>query len=259
MWILEMRAHRALIPREHGATTQLVLVIASAAAVSSASASLLLLAAAATALFVAHEPLMVSLGKLGARRREARGRDAAIFLPALAGIALVAGVLGLGASPTRATLLALLPCVALATAALGSALRGPERTLGVELLAALAMAWLAAPLALAGGAPASLALSLALLWSGVFALGTLAARSILISKRDGGRGVRWARAASLLAVAGCSAALVVDISPAWVPAALLPTALMVMLLTLLAPRPAQMTRTGLLLATAAAAALPALP
>lgn len=254
-----MRAERALVPREHGATTQWVLVVASAWAVSSASASLLLMMAAAAALFIAHEPLMVGLGKLGARRSAARGHDARVFLRALVGIAVVAGVLGIYTSPTGSILVALLPCVAFAVAALWRALRGPERTLVVELLAALAMAWLAMPLALAGGAPLEIALSLALMWSAVFALGTLAARSILISKRDGGLGVRVARVAGLCAMAGCSAALALDLAPAWISIALFPTALAVTLLTLRAPRPEQMTRTGLLLATAGAAALAALP
>jgi len=69
-------------PKEHGAYGQLVFPLATAFAIAGATAPALLTAIAVTAAFLAHEPLIVLLGRRGVRARRDHFRRAAIWLTA---------------------------------------------------------------------------------------------------------------------------------------------------------------------------------
>ena len=176
-----------LWPREHGAYAQLALPIISALALGSLNPAGLALAAAAVAGFLAHEPLLVLLGHRGWKRQEALRGPALLRLAMLGSAALVTGFLGVVFSDlsTRLALLPLVPC-SLVLALLVA--RRREKTLAGELVVAVTFSLMAIPLALAAGASTQTALLLALLWSLLFALGTLAVHALLARSRARSRG-----------------------------------------------------------------------
>lgn len=152
--------------------------------------------------FLAHEPLLVLLGQRGAKASR-RAAWAWLALWMIAGCVL--GVLGWRRAPDLARLALLLP-IALGALLLPGILRGEEKSLPGEGLAALALGGAALPLALrAGLAPGKGALLTAGLMF-AFALGTLLVRRFLavLRKRPepfSGRG------AALLTGAGAGAGL----------------------------------------------------
>lgn len=175
----------SLLPREHGAWGQLVFPLATGLAVGRPGAAALLLAAAAVAAFLGHEPALVLLGQRGARTRDAHGRRA---LRAAIGAAVAAAALaaaGLALAPAEARV-AGMPALTLGAVALALAGARLERTTAGELVVAAALAACAAPVALAGGAPARVAWSASAAWLAAFASVVLAVRAILLRARTKG-------------------------------------------------------------------------
>src|SRR5512138_1977206 len=80
-----------LFPREHGAYGQLTFPLVTSLAVAGVSAPALLLALSVIAGFLAHEPLLVVLGRRGARAQRQQHRIASIGLIVTGGVALVCG------------------------------------------------------------------------------------------------------------------------------------------------------------------------
>jgi hypothetical protein len=159
-------ARQVLLPKEHGAWFQLLLPLITALALTGPSATSLGLSVAAIACFWVHEPLCVLLGHRGVRRLEedrVAARRGAWRLGGLAACALMFSVTELtpGARPYLA-----LPGI-LGAEVLLMAWARQERTLSGELLAALALAAWAVPVAVAGDVAPGTALAL---W-GTFALG----------------------------------------------------------------------------------------
>lgn len=132
--------------------------------------------------FLAHEPLLVLLGQRGVRFRTERGRASAVWLGSLGASAAALALLGLHGSPLLARKAALLPMVP-ALLLLPGILRGEEKSLAGEALAALALAGASAPLALRAGASLGPALALAAGLGGAFLLGTLLVRQFLAGLR----------------------------------------------------------------------------
>jgi hypothetical protein len=69
-----------MLPKEHGAYGQLLFPMATAFAVAGVSPESGVAAAAMTAVFLAHEPLLVWLGRRGSRAKRENGRRAMWFL-----------------------------------------------------------------------------------------------------------------------------------------------------------------------------------
>jgi hypothetical protein len=90
-----------LFPKEHGAYGQLLFPIATAFAVGRISLAGLALAGAGACAFIAHEPLLVLIGRRGPRvARDQRSR-ALRWLAVFAGAALVSGGLAAAFVPGR--------------------------------------------------------------------------------------------------------------------------------------------------------------
>jgi hypothetical protein len=234
-------APRRLLPREHGAWGQLLLPLAAALAMGRPAAAAWLLAAAAVLLFVAHEPLLVLLGRRGERARAAEGGRAARWLGVVAGLGAVAGAAGLLLAPPAARLAAVLP--ALLAAAVAALLRlGLEKTVAGEVTVAAALSSAAAAVALAGAvAPAAAAAALCA-WVVSFAAATLAVHAVLGRSRSGGAaGPRSLHAAGVAALWVLAAALWRAGLPAALPLAAAPTAVLA-LATCLAPVPPRRLR-----------------
>jgi hypothetical protein len=213
---------RALVPHEHGAWGQLVMPLLCGLAIGRPGAAPLLVAAAAVLLFVAHEPLLVVLGRRGTRTRDEEGPRAHRWLTALAAAAVVTGAAGLALSPSGARLSALVP-VALAGAVVWLVRRGWEKTLAGEVTVASALASASAVVALAGGAGPGDALAALLAWVIAFSAATLAVHAVLARAPSRGAevpgllhaagAVLLGAAAVALAGAGLSSALPLAAAP----------------------------------------------
>lgn len=174
---------RLPLPREHGAWAQAALALGAAAAVAPGfPPGFWAWAGAVVLAFLAHEPLLIALGQRGARLRSAQGQACVLWLAGLGAGAVVLALLGLLGSPLLARKAALLPAVP-ALLLLPGILRGEEKSLAGEALAALALAGASAPLALRGGAGLGVSLSLAGGLGGAFLLGTLLVRQFLAGLR----------------------------------------------------------------------------
>lgn len=239
----------AMLPKEHGAYGYVAFPLVTAFGVAGPSTAGLLIAVAAIAGFLGHEPLAVLLGLRGVRARREQGREAArwgIGCLAVGTIAGVAALLTIAPSARWWLLLPALPAAALA-AAIG---RGQEKTSRGESAAALAFSATAVPVALAGGAPVSTALAIAIPFAVLFVGGTLAVRVVILRRRGGGdpRAAARTRRAAYLVVGTVSAALALAITLAMLPAASLvaaaPGLLMTAAIAAFPPSPAKLRALG---------------
>jgi hypothetical protein len=216
----------------------------------------LLLSAGVVLAFLAHEPLLVTLGQRGKRVRDAFGALAARRLAQLGVAAALAGGAGLLLAPPEARLAALAPA-ALGLPVVPLVLRRLEKTTAGELLVAAALSACAAPVALAGGAPAPWAWGAAVTWFGSFAAATMPVRATLLwARTKGARELRPLAAAGALAVGGAALGAAA-LGPLPWPAALgvLPTAIAAAVVGLLRVRPQRFTTVGWSLVGASVATL----
>lgn len=237
---------QGLLPREHGAYFQLGLPLATALFASGAPASALWLSGAAIACLLAHEPLLLLLGHRGARRGEREGSRArwwGLGLGALGALGLVLGALAL---PSEARPFLALPLI-LGGEVLLLAWNRQERTLSGEVLAALALGAWAVPIAMAGGLPATTALTLWGTYGLAFALATLAVRIVIASHRPKAPRARL-RCSGAALVTACLATAVVWALVAGLPplrvAALLPEGLVALGLCVALPSPRELHAIG---------------
>lgn len=173
---------RSLMPREHGAYGQLALPMLSALAVGAPTWASLALAVGFVAGFLAHEPLLVTLGQRGGRAKREHGARATrrgITLAALSALGVVLGAV-LGGPEVRGALL--LPAV-LGLALTPFVLTRRERSLSGELLAAAALSATALPLARAGGASPTVAAVVVAVWTVGFAVATVVIRGVIAASR----------------------------------------------------------------------------
>jgi hypothetical protein len=230
--------------------------LATGLALGAPGAAALLLCAGVVLAFLAHEPLLVTLGQRGKRVRDAFGALAARRLAQLgAGAALLGGA-GLALAPPEARLAALAPA-ALGLPVVPLVLWRLEKTTAGELLVAAALSACAAPVALAGGAPASWAWGAAVTWFASFAAATMPVRATLLwARTKGARELRPLAAAGALAVAGAALAAAA-LGPLPWPAAVgvLPTAIAAAVVGLLRVRPQRFTAVGWSLVGASVATL----
>ena len=233
----------ALWPREHGAWMQLLFPLLTVGLLASSFGRWALFPVASLALFTAHEPALILAGRRGERAREALASRARLRLGLLVTIGVAAGAVSLYGAPWLAWELCAIP------AALGAittllALRGWERNVLGELNAALALSSLALP----AGTLAGLALESVLLcagaWAVSFTLATVIARSILIRKKDSGRGLLIAVTLAILVLAASGVALGLGALDPRVAAGPTAFAIVSIVLAIVPPSPKHMTRLG---------------
>lgn len=189
-------------PREHGAYVQLLGPLCCALAFVSPTLPAFALAAAACAAFLAHEPLLVLLGRRGARARANQGLTARWLLAGLGSWVVV--VLGLAARD-GALASALLVPIGLSVVAGLTVLSGGERSLPGQLLSAATLASFASPVLVASGRPLAEAVRFACGWLLVNVAATCAARAYVYRKRNGEAQLRWAAGLSVTITLGCTA------------------------------------------------------
>lgn len=223
---------------------QLAFPVVSACILAHAAPASLALAFAAALAFVAHEPLLLLSGGRGARKRDLARRPALRRLVVLGALASVAGAAAMYLAAGDARLVVLLPAV-LGAGAFGIALRGRERNVVAEVFIAMTLSSVALPVAVIGGVSVVAAASLAGVWALGFAVATLAARALVVQRRDGGRGVRWAGVAALLTGALLIGAAMLQLLPWSLAVAPLPLVVLALLLAVFPPPPQRMTAVGL--------------
>jgi hypothetical protein len=248
----------SFLPREHGAYGQMALPIVTSFAVAGISAPALLLALGVASAFLAHEPLLIVLGRRGARLARDQRRPAAAWLVFTTALGLT---LALAARwLTRPELhwsfyVPLLPA-ALVVAAI---LRKCEKTWQGEVAAALAFSVVAVPTTLIAGASVETAVGVSTAFTVTFVASTLAVRAIVLDVRSGGN----ARAASatrmgVLALAlGGGAVLLAAAShgalPGWSATACVPGLATAVYLSLWPPHPVRLRAVGWMLLAASIA------
>lgn len=202
-----MNTTRTILPREYGAYAELGFPLLTAFLLGGVSAAGLGFATAVLAWFLVREPLAVLNGVRGRRLEASFGRPArrAAWLLGLLGAA-GAGA-GLLLAPPVARAWALVPgaCAAVLAPAL---LRGRPKTLGAEVVVAVALATMILPIALSGGARLPAALLASGVWAAGFVLATLAVHAIKarVKPELGAPWARWAAPVLAGAVAGAGLA-----------------------------------------------------
>lgn len=235
---------KSLLPREHGAYVQLVAPLVAALLMRTPSASALLLAIAAVAMFLGSEALIVARGGRGSRRLARDGFQARKRVRSCGVIVIATGVMGAFLAPPAALEMAGLVVLPAALALQMATTRRLHTQIG-EVVAAIALAGAAAPVAVASGVPKLDALVIWLAWSAGFATTVLAVHGVLARhrhKKQPGVGVH---AAMLLVVAAgvwmSSHAIVA-----------LPLAIASLIVALVKPSAKQLTRVGIAATLAAA-------
>jgi hypothetical protein len=246
-------------PKEHGAYGQLVFPLVAAFAVAGVSPAAVLTSVAAAAGLLAHEPLVVLLGRRGPRaKREgaARARRWLVFWSALAG---AAGFAALWLAPAGTRWSFMLPLVPAAVVAAAMFVERERSTVG-EIAVAVAFSAVAIPVCLSSGASLPTASSIAVVFAAIFTAGTLSVRAVVLNVRGGGdpHAVRATRLVLLLLSVALAYALALGIVRAAVPSATLIAVVPGLAVSLgLATRPPAPTRlraVGWTLVSASAAA-----
>jgi YwiC-like protein len=190
-------------PREHGAYVQLLGPILCALWVGPINLKALVLVAAASAVFLAHEPLLVLLGRRGQRARSLALLPARWRVLGLGSFALgvVAWSLASGELHPSALLVPLLLSVAAGVVVL----RGGERSLAGQLLSGATLASFAIPVLAVEGHAFGGAVQFAGGWALVQATATCAARAYVHRRRQGAGALRRAAALTLCTLVACAA------------------------------------------------------
>jgi YwiC-like protein len=249
-----------MLPREHGAYSQMALPLVTSFVISGVTLAAVLTGLAVVLGFVAHEPLLVLLGRRGVRVAAEAAPRARKAL-ALSSAAMIAvGVAALLLAPPAVRWSFLLPAIPAATVAAGLIARH-EKSAPAELAVALAFSQSAVPICLAAGTSVATALSIGAAFAIVFVAGTLAVRVVILKVRAGGRpkAVRATRAALTAIAAGAVGAFVLAAARGalpWVPLlAVSPGLLSALLLAFRPKTPALKTVGWTLMSTSTAAAV----
>jgi hypothetical protein len=201
-----------------------------------------LLAAGTILAFLAHEPWLVALGHRGERARITDGPRALRAMLGLLAAAGITGGTGLWLAPPPVRMAALVPA-ALAALVVLMVLLEQERTIPGELTVAFALAGSGALVALASGASPRLATAAFATWVMAFGTSVFAVQTVLVRARSRGerdRGPLHAAGVLVILAGGTAAALEGGLGWA-VPAAVLPTAAL-SLIVCLAPFSARRLR-----------------
>lgn len=246
----EARGPRSLAPREHGAYGQLFVPLVTGIAMGRPTAGALAIAAAGVAVFFAHEPALVWMGKRGERARREAGTPARRRLLVLGVIALAGAVVAVVSAPLGA-LVAATPLVPAAAVVGWLALRGDEKTAPGEMLAAAALAGVAVPVAIAAGVQVTWAIGAWAAWTLAFGASTLAVRAVIAHAKN--KVAPWRRALPPIGAAAIAISLGM-VAPWWSAVAAVPMILVASVIAAAPPSPRSLRRVGWTLVTSSIAA-----
>ena len=172
-----MSTSQAILPREYGAYAELAFPLLTAFLIGGFTSAGACFTLAVLSWFLVREPLAVLNGVRGRRLEASLGAPARRAAWALGGLGALGAGLGMVLAPAPARLWALAPgaCAVVLAPAL---LRGRPKSLGAELIVALALAGMVLPIGLAGRMDLTRALAAASVWAAGFVLATLAVHAI---------------------------------------------------------------------------------
>ena len=228
---------------------QVALPLITSSLIAGVSEASVLLTGAVVAGFLTHEPLLVLLGRRGARTKVRAHTEALVCFAIGSALTVATGLLAIWWAAPDVRWAFFLPSLP-ATYALAAAAVGREKTLSGEVAAALTFALAAAPLALAAGAALDDALAVAGAFAVVFTAGTLAVRAVIVGVRRGGnaRALRATQGAALVqsvvVIATLSLAAVRGQLPPAPLFAIVPALLVTSAITARPPAPARLRATG---------------
>jgi hypothetical protein len=236
----------SLLPREHGAYAQLGFPLVTALALGDLGFAPVLLVVGIIAVFLVHEPVMIMSGGRGDRAKREVGDRARRRGAALLAVAAIAGAAGLWLAPPIARYSAVVPVV-LGTLLAPLTLSRQEKTLIGELLASVALSSTMIPVAFAGTAGIRETLVAFVVWSVVFALGTITVRAIIARAKKTAEPSRAVHLAPLLSAVAIAIAIVLAVGsdvPTLVAVAVVPTAFAALVFALLGVHPRNLRRMG---------------
>lgn len=249
-----------MLPREHGAYGQLLFPLATVLIIGRRTPSALLLAAAAVLAFLAHEPLLVLLGRRGLRAaRDDRRRALEWFAWTAIGATILGAAAFVKAPPGIAIARAAsLPAALICLLAVAIYFDREHTTAG-EALAAIALPSMALPVARAATVESTVALTCAAVFAAAFVAATLCVHAVIARTRK--PPAVAARIAGAAAAAGSIAALAamaaLNLVSIVAPIAVLPICLVSLIVALAAPSARRLRAIGwtLIATTLLAAAL----
>lgn len=246
----QARDPRSLAPREHGAYGQLFVPLVTALAMGRPTIGAAALAIAGTAVFFAHEPALVRMGRRGPRAQREDGARARSRLSVLGAIALAGGAAAVTSAPATAIASAV-PLLPAAGVVGWLALRGDEKTAGGETLAAAVLSGAGVPVAMAAGVPVSWALGAWVAWVLAFGASTLAVRAVIAHAKTPIASFRRVLPPLFAALVALAAIALV---PWWCAAAAGPMILVSLALAISPPPPRSLRRVGWTLVASSVAA-----
>jgi len=232
------RPPKSLAPREHGAYGQLALPLVTALASRTPSLAAIAFAAAAVTGFALHEPVLVLLGRRGAKLRSESGARCRRLVVVLGGATASLGTVFLLLAPATARLAALLP-LGLAAVVAGFVWRDREKTGAGEIIAAAALSSMAVPVALASGCPPATVATAWAAWCIGLGASTWAVRGVIARVKGTSRSPIVGL--SILAGAVTVVLVVFDATPL---IAATPMLAMAVVVTLTQPHPRHLRRVG---------------
>jgi hypothetical protein len=187
-----------LLPKEHGAYGQLGVPLAVALGSGRPTLGAVLLAMAAGCAFVAHEPLLVALGRRGSRKLDTEGDRAQRAFGLRAALAAVSGISGIILA--RPSLSSLAGPVVAAVVVLVLVAQRKERTLVGEAAAAVALSGAAVPVATAAAVPLPAAAWQWATWSVGFVTSTVVVRAVIARSKRRPERMSWGVIAAAVGV-----------------------------------------------------------
>ncbi|QDV62531.1 YwiC-like family protein [Crateriforma conspicua] len=178
-----------LKPKEHGAYAIVGIPIITALVIAGPTVAGVCVAVAAVTGFLAHEPLLVTLGHRGSRAQRttpAASRRLAVLVSITVACGTVA--IAMGSASVRWSLVL---CGVLATASFALAIVGKHKTLGGQLFGVVGLSVPCVPIMLAGKAPLALTLEAWSTWLIGFAATTMAVRGVIATQKRQARWLHW--------------------------------------------------------------------
>ena len=182
---------RSMAPKEHGAWGQLVIPLAVVLGLGRPRLVALGLALAVVAMFLAHEPLSVLIGKRGTRAVREVGQLAKRRLLLLIGTAMLIGGVAAMAGSWKVRIAVLASLGLLLVALFGFLVKGQERSTFGELWIAWTLPFAAVPVALASEVSLRITLVVWLSFALAYCAGIFGVRAIIRDYREGRRDAGW--------------------------------------------------------------------
>lgn len=176
------KLRHGLMPREHGAYAQLLLPVLTALIVLPLNFAALSMAVVISAVFLAHEPVLVLIGHRGQKAFDALEDDAWHRLLVLGVVAGCFGGIAAALTNAAALMAAFLP-VAMGGVVVLIMLKKWEKRVSSEIWVAVTLASCALPVAFASDAPPALAVAISGGWAMVFIMMTLSVRVMIARTR----------------------------------------------------------------------------